>query len=86
MLSRDIPVCDLTFEHPTPVRGFAVQDLNVAYPRDRLVELESEGHIGRLADNAVSMLGSITTYTRLVKETVPVMAEVFAIRALTLSC
>lgn len=77
MLSRDIPVSDLTFEHPTPVRGFAEQDLNVAYPRDRLVELENEGHIGRLADNAVSMLGSITTYTRLVKETVPVMADVF---------
>jgi D-proline reductase (dithiol) PrdB len=76
-IPRDVPVSELTFEHPTPVRGFAEQDLNVAYPRDRLVELEAEGVFSRLADNAVSMLGSITTYKELVEQTVPVMAEIF---------
>jgi D-proline reductase (dithiol) PrdB len=77
MVPREAPVADVMFEHPTPVRGFAEQDLNVAYPRDRLVELEAEGVIGELAPSAVSMLGSITTYTKLVEQTVPVMADVF---------
>jgi len=68
LLSRDVPVSELTFAHPTPVRGFAVEDLNVAYPRDRLVELEAEGVIGELAPQAVSMLGSITRYTDLLEQ------------------
>lgn len=77
LVPRDVPVADVTFEHPTPVRGYAVEDLNVAYPRDRLVELEAEGVFGRLAENTVSMLGSITTYTELLEQTVPVVADVF---------
>lgn len=81
LLPREIPVSELTFEHPTPVRGFAVADLNVAYPRDRLVELEDEGVIGELAPHAVSMLGSITRYTDLLEQTVPVLAETFAEQA-----
>ncbi len=77
LLPREVPVSELTFEHPTPVRGFAVEDLNVAYPRDRLVELEAAGVIGELAPNAVSMLGSITRYTELLEQTVPAVAETF---------
>src|SRR3954451_9722464 len=49
MIPRTAEVKDVTFEHPPPVRGYAVEDLNVAYPRDRLVELEAEGVIGELA-------------------------------------
>jgi D-proline reductase (dithiol) PrdB len=78
LLPREVPVSELTFEHPTPVRGFAVEDLNVAYPRDRLVELEAEGVIGELAPHAVSMLGSITKYTELLEQTLPAVAETFA--------
>jgi D-proline reductase (dithiol) PrdB len=84
LLPREVPVAELTFAHPTPVRGFAVADLNVAYPRDRLVELEAEGVIGELAPQAVSMLGSITKYTELLEQTVPMVAETFAEQAVDL--
>jgi D-proline reductase (dithiol) PrdB len=77
LLSRDVPVSDVTFGHPSPIRGFAEQDLNVAYPRDRLIELEAEGVIGELAPNAASMLGSITKYTDLLERTLPTLAETF---------
>jgi D-proline reductase (dithiol) PrdB len=77
LLPREVAVADLSFEHPSPIRGFAQEDLNVAYPRDRLVELEEEGLIGELAPQAISMLGSITTYTQLAEQTVPGIAHTF---------
>jgi D-proline reductase (dithiol) PrdB len=77
LIPREVPVSEVTFMHPTPVRGFAEQDLNVAYPRDRLLELEQADVIGELASHAVSMLGSITTYTALAQQTIPMIAETF---------
>jgi D-proline reductase (dithiol) PrdB len=77
LIPRDVPVAEVGFAHPTPVRGFAEQDLNVAYPRDRMIELEAAGVIGALADQAVSMLGSITTYTELLEESAPMVAHTF---------
>lgn len=77
LIPRHVPVSEVTFSHPSPIRGYAEQDLNVAYPRDRLVELERAGVIGELAPQAVSMLGSITTYTALAKQSVPMIAETF---------
>ena len=71
LIGRDVPVAEVTFAHPTPVRGFAEQDLNVAYPRDRLVELEAAGTIGRFAQTSVSLVGSITRYGDLLEQTVP---------------
>jgi D-proline reductase (dithiol) PrdB len=71
LLDRTTPFSELTIAHRTPVRVFAEQDLNVVYPRDRLVELEAEGTIGHLAERAVSLVGSITRYGALVEETVP---------------
>jgi hypothetical protein len=60
----------------TPARKWALEDLNVAYPRDRLVELEVEGVFKKLAPQAVSMVGSITLYTELLTEVTPrIMAE-----------
>ena len=38
---------------------------------ERLVELKAEGAIGRLASRAVSMVGSITTFTGLLQKVVP---------------
>jgi D-proline reductase (dithiol) PrdB len=81
LLPREIAVAELTFAHPTPVRGFAVEDLNVAYPRDRLIEMEAAGMIGELAPRAVSMLGSITRYSELLEQTAPVVAETFSEQA-----
>ncbi|HEX6512943.1 MAG TPA: glycine/sarcosine/betaine reductase selenoprotein B family protein [Chloroflexota bacterium] len=71
LIDRDVPLSELKFAHMTAVRPWAEQDLNVAYPRDRLIELEAEGTIGRLAPKAVSMVGSITRYTELLTEVVP---------------
>jgi D-proline reductase (dithiol) PrdB len=77
LLPRDVPLAELVFDHETPVRGWAEQDLNVAYPRDRLLELEQDGTIGRLADRAVSMVGSITRFTELTTATVPRIKDEF---------
>lgn len=77
LVPLDVPVADLVFDHPSPIRGFAVDDLNVVFPRDRLVEMAADGVFGELAPAAVSMLGSITKYTELVEQTAPVAAEVF---------
>lgn len=77
LVPLDVPVAELTFDHPSPIRGFAVDDLNVVFPRDRLVEMAADGVFGELAPAAVSMLGSITKYTELVEQTAPGVAEVF---------
>ncbi len=77
LLPRERETRDLLIAHRTPIRVFAEADPNVAYPRDRLLELEADGTIGRLADSAVSMVGSITRYDELALETVPRMIEDF---------
>ena len=71
LLPRERDTREVLIAHRTPIRVFAEADPNVAYPRDRLLELEAEGTIGRLADAAVSMVGSITRYEELALETVP---------------
>ena len=76
-IDRETPLTDLVVAHQTPVRKWALEDLNVAFPRDRLVELESEGTIGRLAPQAISMVGSITKFTELLQETVPAIQAEF---------
>ncbi|MBA3841500.1 MAG: hypothetical protein H0X39_02590 [Actinobacteria bacterium] len=77
LLPRERPTSELLIAHRTPIRVFAEADPNVAYPRDRLLELEDEGLIGRLADAAVSMVGSITRYDELALETAPRIVEDF---------
>jgi D-proline reductase (dithiol) PrdB len=70
MIDRATPLTELVVAHQTPVRKWALEDLNVAFPRDRLVELEAERTIGRLAPQAISMVGSITKFTELLQQTV----------------
>jgi len=77
LIDRDVPLSDLVLDHETPVRVWAQEDLSVAFPRDRLAELEAEGTIGRLAPRAVSMVGSITRFTELLQETVPAIKDEF---------
>jgi D-proline reductase (dithiol) PrdB len=77
LISRDSPASELVIAHKTPVRVWAVQDINVAFPRDRLIELETEGTIGRLASRSVSMVGSITKYTEVIQKTVPAIQNEF---------
>ncbi|WP_326836394.1 hypothetical protein VSH64_16025 [Amycolatopsis rhabdoformis] len=78
MVPLDVPVAELEFDHPSPIRSFALEDLNVVFPRDRLVELQARGVFGELAPAAVSMLGSITKYRGLAEQTAPAIAEVVA--------
>ena len=75
LIDRAVPYSDLVVAHQTPVRVWALQDLNVAFPRNRLADLEAEGVIGRLAPRAVSMVGSITTFTELMEKTVPAIQK-----------
>ncbi|MEX0805656.1 MAG: glycine/sarcosine/betaine reductase selenoprotein B family protein [Candidatus Binatia bacterium] len=77
VIDRGIPYSQLTVAHQTPVRVWALEDLNVAFPRERLVDLEAEGTIGRLATQSVSMVGSITKFTELLQKIVPSIKEVF---------
>ncbi len=71
LIDRSVPYSELTVAHQTPVRVWALEDLNVAFPLERLIELEAEGAIGRLASRAISMVGSITTFTGLLQKGVP---------------
>lgn len=66
---------DLAFDHPSPIRGFALEDLNVAFPIDRLAELEREKVVREVAPFAISMLGSITKYSAIIDESVPTIAQ-----------
>lgn len=77
LIDRETPYSELTVAHQTPVRVWALEDLNVAFPRDRFVELEAQGTIGRLAPRAISMVGSITRFTELLQTTVPAIKDVF---------
>jgi D-proline reductase (dithiol) PrdB len=75
LIDRAVPYSELVLAHQTPVRVWALEDLNIAFPRDRLAELEAEGVIGRLAPRAVSMVGSITKFTELLQKTVPAIQK-----------
>lgn len=77
LLHRDTPIDRLVVSHKTLVRKWALEDLNVAYPIDRLKELEADGAFKRLAHTNVSMVGSIERYTELVEQTVPAIKAVF---------
>lgn len=77
LLHRTIPLSELRVSHMTPSRKWALEDLNVAYPRDRLVELEDQGVFKKLAPNALSMVGSITLYTELLSDVVLRIKEEF---------
>jgi D-proline reductase (dithiol) PrdB len=75
LLPRDRGLEDILLAHKTPIRAFAEADANVAYPLERMLDLEREGSIGRYADVAVSMVGSIRLYEELATETAPKIVE-----------
>lgn len=77
MISRETPLDDLHLGHQAAIRYYALQDLNCAYPRDRLIELEADGLFAALAPEAVSLVGAISDQERLLTETVPSIAGEF---------
>ena len=77
LLQRDSPLSKLVISHKTAVRKWAEEDLNVAYPLERMKELEAEGAIGGLAHTAISMVGSIQRYTELLEKTVPAIKQIY---------
>jgi len=77
LLPRDRDLTEVLFAHMTPIRAFALADPNVAYPRDSLIDLERDGTIGRYADSAVSIVGSISRYDELATETGQRIVEEF---------
>jgi len=50
-------------------------DSNLALPLDRLRELAAVGEIGEVAPRHVSLMGSITAPSRLVKRTIPLIVD-----------
>jgi D-proline reductase (dithiol) PrdB len=77
LLPRDRDLAEVLFAHMTPIRAFALADPNVAYPRDSLIDLEQDGTIGRYADNAISMVGSISRYEELATDTAQRIVDEF---------
>jgi len=77
LVHRDTPSSRLVISHKTCVRQWAAEDPNVAFPLDRLKELEAAGTIKRLGHTAVSMVGSIQRFTELVEQTVPAIKQVY---------
>jgi D-proline reductase (dithiol) PrdB len=78
LIDRSVPSEQIVFDHATPARFWADEDLNVAFPRDRIAELEAEGTIGALAREAVSICGSITKWEELAIDTARRIRSEFA--------
>jgi len=62
LLHRDTPLDRLIVSHQTLVRKWALEDLNVAYPIERLIELEREACSGvsRIPASRWSVRSSVT--------------------------
>lgn len=71
LLPRDRDLAEVLFAHRTPIRAFALADPNVAYPRDTMLDLEHAGVIGRYADQAISIVGSISMFDELATDLAP---------------
>jgi hypothetical protein len=71
LLPRERDLTEVLFAHRTPVRAFALADPNVAYPRESMLDLEYAGVIGRYADHAISIVGSISMFDELATTVAP---------------
>jgi D-proline reductase (dithiol) PrdB len=59
-----------TFDH-SGIRN----DANLAFPLDRLRQMERDGRIGHVNDRHLSFMGSITAPERLIRDSAPAAAE-----------
>jgi D-proline reductase (dithiol) PrdB len=80
VVAADTPVATLEEHHRSDSFDHAgiEADRNMGLPLDRLHELAAENDIGSVAPRHISLMGSITAPGRLVKRTLPQVAEVLA--------
>jgi D-proline reductase (dithiol) PrdB len=80
VVAVDTPVATLEEHHRSDSFDHAgiEADRNMGLPLDRLHELAAENDIGSVAPRHISLMGSITAPGRLVKRTLPQVAEVLA--------
>jgi hypothetical protein len=77
VIAADVDVQSLEEHHRSDAFDHSgiESDRNLGMPLERLRELESEGEIGEVAPRHISFMGSITAPGRLVKRTLPVVAD-----------
>ncbi|MGB5293914.1 MAG: glycine/sarcosine/betaine reductase selenoprotein B family protein [Thermoanaerobaculia bacterium] len=51
------------------------QDMNVAFPLDRMRELLEQGRVGSLAERYLSFMGSVTSPGRMVRDIIPLACD-----------
>lgn len=80
VVPRNADVMDFRDFHPSDHFDHSglLSDLNVAFPLDRIRELEADGVIGEVAPRHLSFCGAITATGRLRKETAPAAARLLA--------
>ena len=77
-IPKGTPTEALRFSHITEnYLGASRRDPNCTFPIDALRRLESEGHIGELADDLFSCMGGIYSQRRVREELIPQVAERF---------
>lgn len=80
VVSSDVDVQSLVEHHRSDAFDHAGidADRNVGLPLDRLHELARSGEIGSVAPRHISLMGSITASGRLVRHTLPQVADLLA--------
>ena len=80
IVSAALPVSALANDYPQQAFDHAglTADPNLLVPLDRMRELEAAGVIGSFSPRVVSMCGHIAKPKRLIDETAPQIAELFA--------
>ena len=74
LIRRDTPATHLALSHPAPINSPGKKDINVVFPLERFLELETSGTIGRLADENPSIIGTIRDYDTVRDELGPAIA------------
>lgn len=85
-IHRETPASELSTSHPAPINAPGKADINVVFPLHRFLELEASGIIGRLADENLSIIGTITRYDVVAAELGPAVARHLQRQAVDLLC
>jgi len=75
VIPTNTPTKDLRTAHFAYDQTDARTDPNCVFPLDRLTEMEADGEIGGLTNNAFAFMGGIYSTRRLEAETAPLLVE-----------